>query len=314
MLNKPTEFISLDDLLHATYSNIIDKGVKVEGKRGDFKEWINYSATLVNPRIRTSMSLHRKLVQSKFAEFAWYLSMGAKRSYIQPYISQYEHEEQENNRILGAYGPKIFASDNGKKSQYERVIEQIKKREKTKQAYISISEKSEYKHREEKYESPPCTIGLHFYVREFKLNLTCYMRSNDAYFGLPHDLFCFTMLQELISCRTNIPMGIYTHCVTSMHIYDKHYESALKYISEGKQEPIQMPQIKECSDEMLHRVSKEFDPTITNLSPEKVLDNFWKDYVLYSRRNLNDKTDFDSWFSRFSDVKMKEIAQNSISK
>ncbi len=312
MLNKPTEFISLDDLLHATYSDILSKGVDIEGKRGNFKELINYSATLNNPRVRTSMSLHRKLVQSKFAEFAWYLSKDGDRDYIEPYISAYGHEEQENNRILGAYGSKIFNSENGQKSQYERVIEQILNRKITKHAYLCISEKADYKFRHKKHDSPPCTIGLHFYVRESKLNLTCYMRSNDAFLGLPHDLFCFTMLQELISLRSNIPIGNYTHCSTSMHIYDKHYSSADQYLSEGKQEPIEIPRIKECSCETLNLVSKEFDTKISK-SYMNHLDDYWKDYVLFSKSYLNESSDFESWLGKFSNAEMRKIARNSIS-
>src|SRR5690606_23923758 len=128
---------------------------------------------------------------------------------------------------------KIFGFKNEQEPQYERIIKQILNRTTTKQAYLVISDKKDYKLRTNKHESPPCTIGLHFYVRNSRLNLTSYMRSNDAYYGLPHDLFCFTMLQELISCRTNIPLGIYTHHVTSMHIYKEHFDRIESYLKEG---------------------------------------------------------------------------------
>lgn len=308
MINKPSEFISLDDLLYATYSKILTDGVDVKGKRGDFKELINFSATLLNPRVRTSMSLHRKLVQSKFAEFAWYLSKDNDRDYIRPYISAYALEEQEKNKIIGAYGSKIFSSDDGQKSQFERIVEQILEREITKHAYLSISEKFDYKVHYNKHDSPPCTIGLHFFVRDSKLNLTCYMRSNDAYLGLPHDLFCFTLLQELVSLRTNIPIGNYTHCATSMHIYEENLTSARKYLNEGKHEPIEMPQIKECSNETLDRVSKEFNTKISE-SYFNNLDDYWKDYVLFSKSYFEEK----SWLNRFINNEMREIAKNSIS-
>lgn len=313
MLNRPTEFISLDDLLYATYSDILEYGNQINSKRGINKELINYSATLINPRVRTSMSLHRKLVQSKFAEFAWYLSKEDDKDYIKPYISVYELEEQENNKILGAYGSKIFSSQNEQKPQYERVIEQILKRKTTKQAYLVISEKEDYKFRKEKHESPPCTIGLHFYVRDSKLNLTSYMRSNDAYYGLPHDLFCFTMLQEMISYRTNIPLGIYTHYATSMHIYDQHFDKIKEYLFEGKQEPIEMPSIKECSSKTLNLVSKEFDMNVLESKLED-LDDYWKDYVLFSNRHSNDSLDTESWIRKFNNKNMQEIALNSIGK
>lgn len=72
-LNKPTEFQSLDDLLNTTYCDILERGVLVNSsKRGANIEITQFAATLLNPRVRTSMSLDRKLVKSKFAEFAWY--------------------------------------------------------------------------------------------------------------------------------------------------------------------------------------------------------------------------------------------------
>lgn len=314
MFNKSNEFLSLDDLLHATYKEIIENGKVVLGKRGSFKEIMNYSATLQNPRIRTSMSLDRKLVKSKFAEFSWYLSKDTELDYIKPYISAYDKEEQENKRIIGAYGPKIFGLINGEQSQFDRVVNQILKRKETKQAYLSISETDDYKLREEKFSSPPCTIGLHFFVRDNKLNLTVYMRSNDAYYGLPHDLFCFTMLQELVSVKVNIPLGIYTHNATSMHIYEEHNQQIEKYLEEGLHEPIEMPLLMDVSENMLDLVSKEFDLS-EEISKLSKMDNYWKDYSLFSsKHNFNEEFNPETWINMFSNDKMKLIAKNSLGK
>ena len=313
MLNKPTEFYSLDDLLYATYNSIRAEENLIKSKRDEILEITQYGATLINPRIRTSMSLDRRLVKSKFAEFAWYLSKEDDKNYIRPYIAAYEFEEQENNKILGAYGSKVFGSKNGQKPQYERIIEQITKRKNTKQAYLVISEIEDYKFRSEQFKSPPCTVGLHFIVRNDRLNLTVHMRSNDAYFGLPHDLFCFTMLQELISCRTKIPLGTYTHYATSMHIYTKHVNRIIKYLDEGKHEPVEMPKIKNCDDKTLTIVSQEFDLNVFKSNFEE-LDDYWKDYVLFSNRYLNDSFDVEAWKGKFSNEKMQRIALNSIGK
>ena len=310
ILHPPNMFQSLDDLLNATYQTVLEKGIIINSKRGENLEITQFSATLLNPRVRTSMSLDNKLVKSKFAEFAWYLSKKKDIESIKPYIAAYDLEEQENNKILGAYGPKIFDSLYDQKSQYERIIEQISKRKTTKQAYLTISEIEDYRFRDDKHASPPCTIGLHFYVRDNRLNLATYMRSNDAYLGLPHDLFCFTMLQELISCRTNIPLGIYTHYATSMHIYKKHLDRINNYLDEGFHEPIEMPMINECSTEVLELVSKEFDMNISESSIDQ-LDNYWNDYVLFSSRYLNGSFVVENWKSKFNNKTMQLIEQNS---
>jgi len=312
-LNTPQKYNSLDDLLFATYNEIILRGSQIKGKRGKIFEVINFSATLTNPRVRTSMSLDRKLVKSKFAEFAWYLSKNASKDYITPYITAYNEEEEENSKILGAYGPKIFGNIDAQKSQFERIIDQISERTETKQAYLSISENTDYKLRLEKFKSPPCTIGLHFIVREERLCLTAYMRSNDAYFGLPHDLFCFTMLQELVALRIGLKLGTYTHTVTSMHIYDHQVMRVKKYINEGLQESIEMPHMNDCSEKTLNLVSTEFDDSYSNSHIDELTD-YWKDYVLYSHKNNISSTDPEKWTKKFQDNKMKRIATCSIAK
>ncbi len=312
MLNRTSEFISLDDLLFATYSEILNNGLENEGKRGKFKELINYSATLVNPLIRTSMSLYRKGIQSKFGEFAWYLSSKDDLDFIKNYITVYEKEEKEENRIFGAYGSRIFSSRDGLPSQYERIVNQLEQRNRTKQAYLVISEYSDFKVRNEKFASPPCTIGLHFYVRKSKLNLTCYMRSNDAFLGLTHDLFCFTLLQELISLRIKVPIGTYTHVSTSMHVYKEHYSLVEKYLDEGIQEPVEMPRIKICFPETLDLVAKEFDLNEKKSNFDN-LDDYWKDFSLFSKKYFNENVNRGEWLNKFSNKEMKRIAQNSIS-
>jgi len=40
---------------------------------------------------------------------------------------------------------------------------------------------------------------MQFMVRRRRLHLLTNMRSNDAFIGLPHDIFAFTMLQEIMA-------------------------------------------------------------------------------------------------------------------
>jgi thymidylate synthase len=143
------------------------------------------------------------------------------------------------------------------------------------------------------------------------LNLAVYMRSNDAYLGLPHDLFCFTLLQELIALKTNLPLGIYTHYATSMHAYEKDVEKVSNYLAEGLQEPIEMPLMVNGTEKMLDLVSAEFDPR-TDQSYFEDLDNYWKDFSLFSIKHSGSHLDQKQWTDRFSDNNMKLIAKNSI--
>ena len=62
-----------------------------------------------------------------------------------------------------------------------------------------------------------------------------HMRSNDAFIGLPHDVFCFTMLQEIIAADLGVQLGTYRHMVGSLHIYDSDADAARRFIKEGWQ-------------------------------------------------------------------------------
>lgn len=67
----------------------------------------------------------------------------------------------------------------------------------------------------------PCTLSLQFIVRKNHLHLRTTMRSNDAYLGLPYDLQQFCLLLCTMAQVLRLDVGEYTHCVGSMHLYEK---------------------------------------------------------------------------------------------
>ena len=62
-----------------------------------------------------------------------------------------------------------------------------------------------------------------------------YMRSNDAFLGLPHDVFSFTMLQEIVARTLSVELGTYKHSIGSLHLYDKNRDAAQRFLDEGWQ-------------------------------------------------------------------------------
>jgi thymidylate synthase len=63
------------------------------------------------------------------------------------------------------------------------------------------------------------------------------MRSNDAYRGFTHDVFCFTMIQELIARSLGVQVGEYHHFATSLHLYAQDVNKVSDYLNEGFQNP-----------------------------------------------------------------------------
>mgnify|MGYP001255546877 CR=1 FL=1 len=120
----------------------------------------------------------------------------------------------------------------------ENIIKLLTKNPESRKAVIQIFSGKDIK---KSHKDVPCTCTLQFMVRDRKLHLFTCMRSNDMYRGLPHDIFSFTMIQEIVARRLGFDLGVYTHYVTSMHLYECDIEAARRFIREGWQDSEEMP-------------------------------------------------------------------------
>jgi thymidylate synthase len=71
-----------------------------------------------------------------------------------------------------------------------------------------------------------CTIGLQFLIRGRALHMAAHMRSNDAWHGLPYDLFQFAAVQASVARSLDVEVGTYVHLANSLHLYERHWEQA----------------------------------------------------------------------------------------
>jgi thymidylate synthase len=169
-------------------------------------------------------------VFSALGELAWYLAGQNDGKFITYYIDRYKDEVEGDGTIHGAYGPRVFGT--GDPSQFDTVINLLRKKSTTRKAIIQLFDANDLRG---DYKDVPCTCSLQFMVRAESLHLSVVMRSNDAYIGLPHDVFSFTMIQELAARTLGCELGTYSHYAGSFHIYEKNIEAAKQYIDEGWQ-------------------------------------------------------------------------------
>jgi thymidylate synthase len=132
---------------------------------------------------------------------------------------QFQNYTEDNGIFHGAYGPRT----NG---QYDIIIDRLKADPDTRQAVITIWN-PQYDLQPSKRDYP-CTILHQFRIRNNKLNMSVYMRSNDVWLGAAYDFFQFTRVQLAMASVLGIEPGTYNHHVGSLHIYEQHYESADK--------------------------------------------------------------------------------------
>lgn len=127
------------------------------------------------------------------------------------YNKQMRHYSDDGKTFSGAYGP-LFSK------QRTYLYNTLKNDTNTRQATITFWRPSPGVSKD-----IPCTIALHFMVRDFKLNLTVYMRSNDLWLGTPYDVFNFTTIQQQIAADLNYGLGTYHHIVGSLHVYSQNF-------------------------------------------------------------------------------------------
>jgi thymidylate synthase len=227
---------TLDDLLHEVYPALLTNGREIVATRGSVKEILGVTIELKKPRARLSRSETRGKPFSCLGELLWYLSKSDKLEFIAHYVPKYEKESEDSETVHGAYGPRLFSQRGN--DQVENVIALLKKKPTTRRAVVQIFDADDLAR---DYKEIPCTTTCQFFIREGRLDMVTTMRSNDAYFGLPHDIFCFTMVQELIACRLKVSLGTYYHFASNLHLYSSNFESVEAFLKEGVQSTWEMP-------------------------------------------------------------------------
>lgn len=228
----------LDDLLRKVFRKLLASKDRIEATRGGASELVGVLLKLERPRARLSRSESRGRAFSCLGEFLWYLTGDNQLDFIRYYIKKYEDESEDKKTVYGGYGPRIFCQRGH--NQLANIIELLGKHPTSRRAVIQLFNAEDLattpRHRD-----IPCTCTLQFMVRKQKLHLIVSMRSNDAYMGLPHDIFAFTMLQEVVARTLGVEVGPYRQFVGNLHLYDRNEVPARQYIEEGFQSTVAMP-------------------------------------------------------------------------
>lgn len=121
--------------------------------------------------------------------------------------------------LHGAYGYRI-ADD------LKDIVSKLYNDHDTRQAVVNIySIGMEYKDLQTTTKDVPCTLCLQFTIRDGKLNMHVYMRSNDIIWGTPYDVYVFTNLLQVMANELGIPVGKYYHTATSLHCYENMFQT-----------------------------------------------------------------------------------------
>jgi thymidylate synthase len=150
------------------------------------------------------------------AEWVW-MWLGRKDvASLAPYNANIAAFSDDGKTFFGAYGPRIAA-------QWKALKAKLREDPDTRQAVLEIWRPDALT---TATKDPPCTLSWQFFLRNGLLEMHAHMRSNDAWLGLPYDVFTFTQFQRMLASELGCELGRYVHHVGSLHLYEEHWDPA----------------------------------------------------------------------------------------
>lgn len=268
---------SLDDLLAKVYRPLLTRGNRIDPTKGPAQEIFGVLLKLSAPRLRLSRTESRGMLFSCLGELLWILAGSNALDFIQYYIRGYAQSSDDEKTIHGAYGPRIRGQHPN--NQLERVISSLKDKPDSRQAVVQL-----FDHHDtlEYHSDIPCTCTLQFVIRDRRLHMLTSMRSNDAWLGLPHDVFTFTMIQELVARSLGVELGEYRHAIGSLHLYERDNKKAIRYLDEGWQPRRPMPPMPQGDPWSAVQTLLNFEETVrsgatSGIDPHSFMESYWAD-------------------------------------
>lgn len=188
--------------------------------KGNIVGEIINAVTVINNPTKCILKSDIRNMSMRYAigELLWYLSSNKNLKAIQLITHNWDNLSDDGRTVNSNYGWCI--NEKFGYNQYEHIKDLLMINKNTRQAIIHIKGPND----DDKSKDVNCTICLQFFVRNHKLYLTTYMRSNDIWIGFPYDVFQFTCLQIKLAMEIGLELGSYTHIAGSLHLYEQDYD------------------------------------------------------------------------------------------
>jgi thymidylate synthase len=167
------------------------------------------------------------------AEALWIVTGRNDVEFLSSHNSRMQEFSDDGKTLAGAYGPRLCP-------QLLYVVTCLLRDKDTRQAALTIWTQNPVPSKD-----IPCTIAMVFSIRQGRLYQHVFMRSSDAWLGVPYDVFSFAMVAANVACQYNthrkvsgrIGLGHQTITMTSSHLYDHNAEAVAAILDGPKPTP-----------------------------------------------------------------------------
>lgn len=186
-------------------------------KNRPFREILNYSIVLENPRNRLVVHPGRNLnVFFAMASALWMLSGSDSLAFLLPYNPRGKEFSDDGHTLHGAHGKRLL-EEHGV-DQLGAVITRLREDPQSRRAVTVVFRPTDAVCPSRDI---PCIVSAQYLLRDGSLHCIVNMRSQSAAMVFPYDVFAFSFLQECIAVELGVNLGRYFHNSASFHYYDE---------------------------------------------------------------------------------------------
>lgn len=158
-------------------------------------------------------------------ESIWMLAGRNDVAFLQQFNQRMGDFSDDGKTFNAAYGHRWrvhFGRD-----QLHEVVKLLRRDPQTRQAVVQIWDSADLNR---KTRDKACNTQVVFDVRQDRLNMTVFNRSNDLWWGAyGANAVHFSVLQELVAAATGHRIGVYRQVSNNLHLYTELYDAA-KYL------------------------------------------------------------------------------------
>ncbi|MEU8197936.1 thymidylate synthase [Microbispora amethystogenes] len=211
-------FGTFDDAYRAVLHQILTQPDYFAATRGGplRNEVLSAGFVLADPRQRVLYSaVRRPNIVLQYAEALWHLAGRDDLDMISYYAPRLRRLPADGVRLTGtAYGNRLFTPRGH--SQWDRVIDLLRADPGSTRAALPVMRPDEL--RDPGDPDVARALAVQFLIRDGALHTVAFVRGQDAWNGLVSDVFSFTLIAEFTASALGVPLGTYTHLVSSMHL------------------------------------------------------------------------------------------------
>jgi thymidylate synthase len=119
-----------------------------------------------------------------------------------------------------AYGARLFSYGGTLNQINDYIIPLLKQDPTSRRAIVSLYDP--HKDAQPGAENVPGMVVLDFKIRDGRLQIIAFIRSNDMFIGWPANIYQLFVLQEYVSARLDVAAGSLTTFSTSAHLFEDH--------------------------------------------------------------------------------------------